>query len=767
VTKTVNDDDKLNRFKMGICKMPFTECTLRQADTNYGQKTFRIFLLLTMITILCIGPVIGTDDISAIKDTESGMFSYDSQANIKTPGVYIPVQSDDDTARFFYSSKNSDMLLLTGGDLVIMPRSTGGSVAEDDIIFLKFKDHDPRIIPQGLVQYSGDVNFFIGNNSSEWKTDVPLYRSVVYPYIYPGISLVYSDKNGLLKREFVIAPAADPTKISYVYEGSSSVWIDKSGALVIQTINSRQLTEARPVAYQEINGIKIKIPVAFRISGNNEISFTLGRYDCQYPVIIDPEIITSGFLGGEVEDVGTAVTLDKNGIIYVVGYTHSWNFPITQNPFNFNYSEVGYHDIFITAYSKDGRDVLFSTILGGSLNDYARSVIVDDNGTIFISGSTESADFPVKSAYQPTIKGKYDAFVAALNPQGTGLIFSTYLGGTDIDDAFGMAIGRTDHRIYLTGTTLSPDFPSVNAYQPEKSGQYDIFLIILDGNAKSIISSTFLGGRQDDYGRAIALDKEGCIYIGGYTYSSKSSDFPIKNALFNTHPMTYDAFVSKFKNDGSDLIYSTYLGGTLGDRIAAIAINEKNQLFVTGYTFADDFPVTTGAFQKKYGGNLLADAFITGFAPDGQSLVASTYLGGESDDMAYGITISEGGAIFVTGGTRSQSFPVKNSWQQNLSGLMNAFVTGIDPYCNHLIFSSYMGGKGTDHGNSITHDSKNVLYVTGTAGSENFPVIQAPQKTFGGDDDAFLTIISPKVISYRYPVVNFPVIPSLTITTVK
>lgn len=740
--------------------MPFTVSIIRQAGNKLRQNTIRIFLVSAIIITLFFCPVIGTDDHSGLNN--EGVLSYLSsqQSDLKTPGLFVPVKSPDGQNRFFYSSTNSDIYLVSGGDLVIMPRSIKVSDSDDAKIFLKFNDHNPLIPAQGSLRYSGGANYFTGNNSSEWNTGVPLYRSVQYTGIYSGINLVYSDKNGRLKREFIITPGADPKKISYVYEGNDSVRIDEYGALIIETKNEGTLIEARPVAYQEVGGIKKYIPVAFRISDNASIGFTLGRYDEQYPLIIDPEIITSGYLGGEAEDVGTAVTLDKNGIIYVTGYTHSWNFPVTQNAFN--HTEIGYHDIFVTAYSKDGQDILFSTILGGSLNDYARSLIVDDNGTIYISGSTESADFPVRSAHQPELRGKYDAFVAALSPGGTQLIFSTYLGGDDIDDAFGMAIDPVKNRIYLTGTTLSPDFPAVNAYQPHKAGQYDAFLTILEGNAKSIAASTFLGGRQDDYSRAIALDKEGNIYLGGYTYSSKSSDFPIKNALFDTHPMTYDAFISKFTNDGRDLIYSTYLGGSMGDRIAAIAVNEKNQLYVTGYTFADDFPVTSDAFQKNYGGNLLADVFITGLAPDGQALVASTYIGGESDDMAYGITISDEDAVFVTGGTMSRNFPVKNSWQENLSGSMNTFVAGIDPSCNHLLFSSFLGGEGIDHGNSITHDSKNVLYITGTTGSDDFPDVHAVQKTFGGDDDAFIAVLSPDNLLYQNHLVKIPVIPSFT-----
>jgi len=747
--------------------MSFTEYTLPGADNNQYQSITPLFLISVIIMMLFICPHSGASDLSGTKNTIDDISvtgSSGSTSDLTIPAFFLPVLSKDGKMQFFYTSQNSDTILLTGGDRMILPRSMTGSVPQDNAIFFRFRGQDSLVEPRGENLYSGRASFLIGNNSSEWKTDVPLYRSVGYPDIYPGISLVYSDQGGQLKSEFLITPGTDPEKISYNYEGCGATWIDESGTLVIQTKNGGKLIEAKPEAYQVIGGSKNVIPVSFHLSDDYHVGFTLGYYNTHYPVIIDPKIITSGYLGGNVEDAGTGITVDKKGNIYVVGYTHSTDFPVTGN--TFHGTAGGYHDIFVTAYSKDGRDVLFSTFIGGTTNDYARAVVVDDNGTVFIAGSTECPDFPVKSAFQSKLGGKYDAFVTALQPGGADLLFSSYLGGNDIDDAFGIALAGDDTRVYLTGTTQSLDFPVMNAYQTKKAGQYDMFLTVIDSSGKNLTTSTFLGGRQDDYGRAIALDYAGDVYIGGYTYSSKSSDFPIKKAIFGPHTMTYDAFVSKFSPDAGDLIYSTYIGGSMGDRISAIAVNQENQLFATGYTFADDFPVTADAFQREYRGNLLADAFVIGLAPDGQSLVASTYLGGDKDDMGYGITTGDDGTIFVTGGTMSQNFPVACSWQQNLKGSMNAFVTGLDPSGTRLAFSSYLGGEGSDRGAAIAHDAKNLLYITGTTGSDQFPVLHPLQETYGGDDDAFLTIVSPYISSCANRVMNIPVIPSFNMAEV-
>ncbi|MGB9175698.1 MAG: SBBP repeat-containing protein [Methanoregula sp.] len=710
------------------------------------------------MTLIC--PVVWATDSAEKSNFLSDTSVVDkngSASDVKVPGLFVPVIFTDGKTGFYYSSQKSDTILLAGGDAVIIPRFTKSLSPYDDKVILRFDRQDSQIVPQGENPYSGKAAFFTGNDPSQWRTNISIYHSVAYQEIYPGIRLTYSDNRGELKSEFLIAPAADPAMISYSYEGSRTLGIDESGALHIETGQGGYLVDSPPNAYQVIGGSITQVPVQYLLSDDHHVRFALGKYDKDYPVLIDPQILTSSYLGGDVEDVGTKVAVDDKGTVYVVGYTHSKDFPVTQHAFN--ETEAGYHDIFITAWGKQGTEILFSTFIGGALNDYVKAVAVDANGTIYIPGSTESPDFPVKSAFQPQLQGKYDAFITAIRPGGGELAFSSFLGGSDIDDAFGIALGGPENRIYLTGTTLSQDFPVLYPVQNKNAGQYDVFLTVIDSSGKALVASTFLGGRQDDYGRAIAVDTNGNIYIGGYTYSSKSSDFPVKNAFSGPHTMTYDAFASKFSPDAKDLIYSTYFGGTMGDRVAALALDRKNQLYLTGYTFADDFPTTADAFQRNYGGNLLADAFVVGLSADGQSLMASTYLGGSKDDMGYGITIGDDGTIFVTGGTMSPDFPVSHAWQKNLNGTMNVFVAGLNPACSRTIFSSYLGGEGSDTGASIAHDKDGLLYITGTTGSEQFPVIRPVQSQYHGDDDAFLTILSPGGVSHRIANMNLPVIP--------
>jgi hypothetical protein len=706
------------------------------------QKTAVLSLVSGLIIfVLCCQGVIAVDPTGNTLPGTTALYKGTQESGFERPGMFLPVIPKDGTKQFSFVTENSENIFLTGGDVAIQLRPDKNPGESCDVIILRFKGQDSQVVPRGENPYLGRMNFFIGNNSSAWQTEVPLYRSVLYEGIYSGIDLTYAERGGRLKSEFLVAPAADPHLISYTYEGSKPLRIDETGAIVIQSEQGGLLLEGPPSAMQVIANTTIKIPVKYQITQDNQVGFRVSTYNEDYPLIIDPEIITSTYLGGEVEDAGKAITVDDKGSIYVTGYTHSTDFPVTQG--TYTPSSLGYHDIFLTVFEKNGTEILYSLLIGGVANDYARTIAVGSDGMVYIAGSTESDDFPTRSAFQSSKSGKYDAFITAIRPGGKELAFSSYLGGNDIDDAFGVFVGGPKNQISLTGTTLSQDFPVKNAFQRTNAGQYDVFVTIFDTSGKEMIASTFLGGRQDDYGRAVTLDKEGNLYLGGYTYSSKSSDFPVKNALQGPHTMTYDAFVSKLSPDAQALVYSTYIGGTMGDRISAIALDQKNQLYATGYTFADDFPTTRDAFQRTYGGDLLSDAFIVGLSADGRSLVASTYLGGSKDDMGYGITIDEEGLIYITGGTMSSDFPLFNAWQKNLSGSMNAFVSGVDPSCSHLIFSSYLGGEGSDLGASIMHDNNNLLYITGTTGSAQFPVVHPNKENYRGDDDAFLAIISP------------------------
>lgn len=699
-------------------------------------KKFRFFLipfLFAFFVVSVSGAHIQIEPVSGLPGAP----------DISLPGFFVPIQGGDISGEgFMYHGYDADFFLLSR-ELQIRYPAPGEKNSTASKTFRVFFDHaNSSAKISGKDRFSGSASIFTGSNASGWQSHLPLYGSIVYQEIYPGTSLHYSVENGRLKSRFLVAPHADPGLIAWHYDASSSVAINQDGALVMTLPDGTAIIDLPPEAYQILGNTRREVAVSYNLLPAGRVGFSLGDYDKRYPLEIDPEIVTSGFLGGDVEDSGYGITTGPGDNIYVIGYTHSPNFPVTAD--SFNTTAPGYYDVFVTAYNKDASDILYSAFLGGAANDNGRAIVVDQEGVAYITGSTECPDFPVYRALQPKLAGNYDAFIAAISPDGSSLLFSSYLGGRGIDDAWSIAQDRSDGTVCITGMTKSPDFPQKNAIQQEYAGGFDVFVTCFDNKGKAISSSTFLGGKNDDYGRGIALDRNGSRYITGYTYSSKSADFPVKKPLMDPHKTTYDAFVSKISPDAQSLEYSTYIGGTLGDRASAITVSPDGAAYISGYTYSEDFPTTPYAFCRTLSSSLIADAFVAGIAPDGQSLLGSTYLGGKNEDVAYGITTGTDGNFYLTGGTLSPDFPTKNAWQSSLLGPMDAYVTGMDPACRNLVFSSYLGGEGTDSGSAITHNESGILFVTGTTGSRTFPLLNAHQPAYGGgESDAFLAGINP------------------------
>jgi hypothetical protein len=698
----------------------------------------------------------------ASSDNATPLKLMDPASTISIPepcGFFVPVNgSGTSGSGFHFTGKNADYFFMPNEILIAAPDALNLNHTIDPVARFRFEGQNQNSRLMGKNLLNGTAHFFIGNDPSHWQTAVPLYGEVMYQDIYSGIDLHYREEKGHLKSTFIVAPGANPSSIHYIIEGEKPVQIDPRGALVISTAEGRQITEEPPTAYQDVGGLVKSIPVGYYLIDEGQVGYVLGRYDADYPLVIDPEIITSGYLGGTNTDTAYDIALDPQGTIYIIGETYSLDFPVTRTAFNTTWS--GFTDIFITAYTKEGTEVLYSTYLGGAGNDNGRAIAVNPEGIVYLTGSTESPDFPVKNAFQPTMAGAFDAVITALSPDGSALEFSSFLGGTDIDDARDIALYGRNNTIHLTGVTRSKDFPLKNAVQKQSGGGLDAFITVIDGKGTTIISSTYLGGSEGDRGQGIAVDTTGSIYVTGYTYSSKSSDFPVKNPLMGPHTYSYDAFVSKYTPDALDLIYSTYLGGTWGDRAEAIAVDPNGTAYVIGYTYSDDYPTTPGALQRVFGGGLYADAFITGIAPDGQSLAASTYLGGSRDDFGLGMTLTPDGKVYVTGGTTSSDFPLHEPWKDTLSGQTDAFVTGLDASLSNLEISSYFGGNGSEFGNAIERDPRGVLFIAGITNSDQIPAIRANQAHNGGDFDVFLVAIAPARTADKIPSEQPPHLPS-------
>jgi hypothetical protein len=586
----------------------------------------------------------------------------------------------------------------------------------------------------GREQLPGKSNYFIGNDSSKWRIDVPNYGRVEYESVYPGVDLVYYGHQGELESDFIVAAGADAGAIRLRIEGARRMRINREGDLELK-IDGGKVVLGKPVVYQKSEGETENRIIAGRytVKARGEIGFVVASYDKREPLIIDPVLRYSTYLGGSGDDIGNGIAVDAADNAYVIGTTSSTNFP-TENPLAG--ASAGGQDVFVTKLNAAGNALVYSTYLGGSGADYGYAIAVDADGNAYVTGETDSTNFPTSSPFQTANGGNGDAFVTKLNATGNSLIYSTYLGGSTYDAGAGIAVDATGNA-YVTGSAYSTDFPTVNPFQASSGGSLDAFVTKLNAAGNALVYSTHLGGSGADYGQGIAVDAEGNAYVAGYTYSK---DFPTVNPFQPTLNGLINAFVTKLDGVGNGVFYSTYLGGNNADFGQGIAIDAAGNAYVTGTTESVDFP-TMNAFQATYGGD--ADVFVTKLNTAGSALVYSTYLGGNgtNGDGAYGIAVDTAGNAYVTGYTSSTNFPTASASQANLAGADDAFVAKLNPTGKALLYSTYLGGTTNDYGRGIALDAAGNAYVTGGTSSTNFPTMNPFQASFGGTEDAFVVKI--------------------------
>jgi hypothetical protein len=560
---------------------------------------------------------------------------------------------------------------------------------------------DPRVIAEDRLGYN--CNYFYGNDPSKWRTDVPNYSAITYKDIYPGIDLKYHGDGKGMKYDFIVNPGANISQISIKYDGVENLSITNQGDLEAQT-KFGPVYEKIPQIYQKIDGQKSEISGQYVLHEPGIFGFVLeDGFNPAYPVVIDPELVYSTYLAWNTENYGRGIAVDQNGNSYITGSTFS-GYPGTA------------YDVFVTKVTPDGRSIVYNTFLGGSGGDYGNGIAVDSIGDAYVTGSTQSSDFPIFSAYDGSFNGMIDAFVTKLAPDGNSLIYSTFLGGNIIEEGYGIALDD-NNSAYVAGHTDSPDFPTQYPIQGHSPGD-DAFVTKFAPNGMSLVYSTFLGGGLDDYGYGVAVNGNHCAYVTGKT---DASDFPVFNAYQSVKADSFDAFVTKFASDGQSLVYSTFLGGNMNDEGDDIAVDPSDHAYVTGWTASTNFP-TLNPYQADQPD---WDAFVTQFTSDGRSLVYSTYLGGEDVDGGHAITVDEYGCAHVTGLTWSSYFPTTpdafklNNPQSPDSS--DAFVTILSQEGNALMYSTYWGGSADDYCAAIALDYSGNSYVTGFTWSVDFP----------------------------------------------
>jgi hypothetical protein len=586
---------------------------------------------------------------------------------------------------------------------------------------------------EGREMLEGYYNYLIGNDPARHATYVRRYQEAWVKGVYAGIDMRYYLEGGRLRYDWVVQPGGDPSQIVFGLEGSEKTYIDREGRLVFTTrFGEVKLAELR--VYQgdrEIGGRFVERPGGWGIE--------VGSYDPTQLLVIDP-LVYSTYIGRSNGEVGYAIAVDGSGYAYVTGFTDSPDYDVT--PGAFQTTNGGRWDVFVTKLNATGTALVYSTYIGGSGSDVGRAIAVDGSGNAYVTGTTSSPNYDVTpGAFQTTKEAYFDVFVTKLNATGTALVYSTYIGGSNGDVGYGIAVDGSGNA-YVTGVTDSPDYDvTPGAFQTTKSTttlyETDVFVTKLNATGTALVYSTYIGGSGGDEGHGIAVDGSGNAYVTGWTFSTNYDVTP--GAFQTTNGGSRDVFATELNETGTALVYSTYIGGSGGDEGKAIAVDGSGNAYVTGYTESTDYDVTPGAFQTTNGGS--RDVFVTKLNATGTALVYSTYIGGSGGDEGNAIAVDGSGNAYVTGRTTSPDYDVTpGAFQTTNGGGEDVFVTKLNATGTALVYSTYIGGSGNDWGNAIAVDGSGNAYVTGRTSSTNYDVtLGAFQATNGGGADVFVT----------------------------
>lgn len=686
----------------------------------------------------------------------------------KVPLSFEANQGQTDSRVHFLSRGNGYSLFLTASEAVLLLNESTPPNPQGAVLRMRLLGANPAPRVTGLDPLPGRTSYLLGADPGKWHTGIANYERIRYSEVYPGVDLLFYGNQRQLEHDFVVAPGADPGAIRLAFEGANEVRLDEQGDLVLQ-VGSETLHQKKPFVYQEVNGQRRTVAGRYVIAADHRVSFAIGDYDPRRPLVIDPVLVYSTYLGGTSSESGTDIVVDSTGHAYVTGWTYSGDFPVSPEAFDTGFDgthQSGIYDVFVTKLNATGSQVVYSTYLGGSREDIAYALAVDGSGHAYVTGTTYSPEFP-------TTPGAFDrvfetspfgyppkAFITKLASDGGSLIYSTFLGGIfDLTESKDIALDSTGHA-YVTGRTGSRFPVTPGALQTGFTS--GVFVAKLNAEGTALIYGTVLGTSHFESGLGIAVDAQGCAYVTGRvattTFPTTPGAFqPVKaNAVFG---FSYDAFVAKLNPEGSAFLYSTYLGGTGGGFGANnveggedIAVDATGNAYVVGLTESPDFPTTPGAFDTSFAGHpsgsTFGDMFVAKLNADGSRLIYSTYLGGAGLEEVSGIwpgsnslAVDAAGRAYVTGYTQSPDFPLTPDALEPRSG--HGFVARLNPAGTDLEFSSYFGGRGTLN-LGIAVDRAHTIYLTGISRAFDLPTTPGSFQPIrkGAADEAFVAVIA-------------------------
>jgi uncharacterized repeat protein (TIGR01451 family) len=715
------------------------------------------------------------------------------------PLIFEANRGQSNPAVKFLARGSGYELFLTANEavLALQPLSASRqSTPQLSVLSIGLGHTNPLAEASGADPLPGKSNYFIGNDPSQWHRGIPQYARVRYADVYPGIDLVYYGNRGQLESDFEVAPGSSPQQVALRFRGTDQLRIDTAGNLILSLPGGDVVLQS-PRVYQKFGEERRTVAARFELRGKDEAGFVVGDYDRSRTLIIDPVLSYSTYLGGSLDEacsviLGTgvpvagcpAIAVDTAFNAYIAGSTTSTNFPTSGSPFQATFK--GKADVFVAKFNNTATILEFSTYLGGGDLDTTAGVAVDPGFNVIVAGNTLSANFPTKNGFQSApLSAQNHVFVSQLDPNGQNLLYSTYLSGTGIDTATGLALDPSGNA-YVMGTTTSKQsetgFPStLGAIQVSSRAPSQFFVTKVDptlSGTGSVAYSTYFGGSTPSTGETkgggIAVDINSNVYITGGT---NFTDMPVLNASQGTLAGGLDAFVAKINpaaTSGTQLLYSTYLGGATGDDIGYGIAVDSSSAYVVGSTSSSDFPAAgTGAFQSANGGGIdaflakLANPVTSSVTPVSVTLSYATYLGGADTDVALGVAVDSNQGARIVGWTNSGNFPVLNNpVQSGFGGLSDAFVARIDTTATTSTapghYSTFMGGLDADYGTGIAIDNQGAVYVTGETGSSNFLTAAQPetnsfQPSLNGNSDAFVSKLGP-IVSLGLSVIPSPTV---------
>jgi len=660
-----------------------------------------------------------------------------SGADAAPPGRRLPSLAFEEN-RGQVDARVKFLARAPGYDVFLTP--TEAVIALEDgprgrrIVRMRVAGAGPAASVEGLDEMPGHVNHARAGALASQVLGARRHARVRYTGVRPGVDVVFHGHGRHLEFDLILAPRIDVADVALAFEGVDRLEVDERGDLLLHT-PAGVLRQPPPVVYQDVGGSRRVVAGGYALAGPGRVGFHVAGHDPSRPLVIDPVLLYSSYLGGSGEEGDTlygavsSIAVDAAGNAYVTGVTRSLDFPTTPGA---DRALGGDMDAFVAKFAPDGA-LVYSTYLGGPCEDHGRGIAVDAAGNAYVTGRAHD-----RLCFENGLQS--GALVAKLDPTGAVVYFRTFSGQYS-DTSVGQAIAVDGQgNAYVTGLTTATDFPTTpGAYRTTACYSFfaDGFVLKLGAAGDSLLYSTYLCGSEHESPNDIAIDAAGNAYVAGSTHSH---DFPTVNALQPQHrggPGASTGFVAKLNPTGSDLVYSTYLGGSTDDAIQGIAVDAAGNVFVTGVTVSSDFPTTPGVLQPDPGprlcfGTLCSDAFVARIAPTGGALVYSTYLFGEGHDGGTRIAVDAAGHAYVAGATSSLYFPILDAVQSSNRGLDDAFVVKLSPDGTRLVYSTYLGGgplpgstaytEGSDVAVDIAIDAAGNAHVVGATTSLDFPV---------------------------------------------